>query len=95
VKKVTSEYYLIEVGDELIQMPRVHSVMPKYWYSEGTYHAALQLGNAFDNLARLFFGDPSNVTKYEANKEAFVNEWIQYSVSDDQDNPNSLDMSYE
>ena len=65
VKKVTSEYYLVQVGDELIQMPRVHSVMPKYWFGDGSYAAALQLGTAFDNLARIFFGDPTMIDRVE------------------------------
>lgn len=94
VKKVTSEYYLIQIGDELIQMPRVHSVMPKYWYSDGSYAAALQLGNAFDNLARMFFGDVRNIELYEQDKEKFVNEWFNKSVSEDPNNPNSLDKTY-
>ena len=94
VKKVTSEYYLIEVGDELIQMPRVHSVMPKYWMGDGSYAAALQLGNVFDNLARQFFGDIDNIALYEQNKGAFVEQWLNKPVSEDTENPNSLNKTY-
>ena len=94
IKKVTSDYYLIQIGDELIQMPRVHSVMPKYWYQDGSYAAALQLGNAFDNLARMFFADVNNINLYEQNPEKFVNEWFNLPVSEDPSNPNSLDKTY-
>lgn len=94
VKKVTPEHYLIQVGDELIQMPRVHSVMPKYWYGEGSYKAALQLGNAFDNLARMFFSDAENITLYEQNPEEFVQQWLDKNVSEDQDNPNAISTTY-
>ena len=94
VKKVTSEYYIIQVGDELIQMPRVHSVMPKYWYGDGSYAAALQLGNAFDNLARIFFGDPEMIDRYEQNSVALVEQLLQLPVAEDSSNPNALDMTY-
>ena len=95
VKKITSEYYLIQVGDELIQMPRVHSIMPKYWYKEGGYAAALQLGNAFDNLARIFFGNPNYIEMYETDPEQVVLEMLyDLPVSEDQDNPNSLNLTY-
>ena len=94
VKKVTPEHYLIQMGDELVQVPRVHSVMPKYWYEEGSYAAALQLGNAFDNLARIFFGDVNNINLYENNPETLINELFNRSVSEDQNNPNSIDKTY-
>lgn len=94
VKKVTPEHYLIEVGDELIQMPRVHSVMPKYWRGDGSYKAALQLGNTFDNLARMFFGDANNIAEYEKNKDLFIEHWFNFPTSDDTNNPNSLNKLY-
>ena len=94
VIKVDKESYTIKVGDQEIKMPRVHSVMPKYWYGDGSYAAALQLGNAFDNLARMFFGDINNIALYEQNKDAFVESWFDRQSSEDQDNPNKVDKTY-
>lgn len=68
--EVTPEYYLIKVGDEEIKMPRVHSVMPKSWVADDekgkadtsrpAVTASLQVGGAFDYLARIFFSDLRN-----------------------------------
>ena len=75
-------------------MPRVHSVMPKYWYGDGSYAAALQLGNAFDNLARIFFGDPEMIDRYEQDPLGLVSELISLPVAEDPNNPNALDLTY-
>lgn len=94
VIKVDKESYTIKIGDQQVKMPRVHSVMPKYWYGDGSYAAALQLGNAFDNLARMFFGDINNIALYEQNKDAFVESWFDRQSSEDPDNPNNVDKTY-
>lgn len=94
VIKVDKESYIIKIGDQQVKMPRVHSVMPKYWYGDGSYAAALQLGNAFDNLARMFFGDINNIALYEQNKDAFVESWFDRQSSEDPDNPNKVDKTY-
>lgn len=87
VKGVTPEYYIIDVNGTEIQMPRMHSIMPKYWADDGSFMPALQVGNSFDNLARIFLGDKSNITTYETNKDALVDRLFEEYASH-KDNPN-------
>lgn len=66
-----------------MKMPRVHTIMPKYWAeSDSPFQPALQVGNAFDNLARIFFGDKNNLTEYEQNKQDLVQR-LYYSFASD------------
>jgi len=86
VKEVTPDYYLIEVEGTKIKMPRVHTIMPKYWAeSESPFMPALQVGNAFDNLARMFFGDKNNLSEYEQNKQDLVQRLYDSFASDGKD----------
>lgn len=92
VKSVTPTHYVIEVNGVDIQMQRVHSVMPDYWQNQNQNKAALQVGNVFDNLARLFFGDKNNVLLYQTNKQSLVDRLFA-EIASHKDNPNdpSLD----
>lgn len=85
VKAVTPEHYVIEIDGKERQIPRVHTIMPKYWASDGSFNPALQMGNAFDNLARMFFGDKNNLTEYETNKDALVDRLFNSFASDGKD----------
>lgn len=72
-------------------MPRVHSVMPEYWADYGLFMPALQVGNAIDNLARIFFGNKENIAEYEHNKEALIDRlWNEYASHKDNPNDPSL-----
>ncbi len=87
VKSVSPENYVIEVDGKDITMPRVHSVMPKYWAQDGSFQPALQVGNAFDNLARTFFGDKSNIDKYQTNRDSLIDAlYNQYASNKDSEN---------
>ena len=85
VKAVTPEHYTIEIDGKEQNIPRVHTIMPKYWASDGSFNPALQMGNAFDNLARMFFGDKNNLTEYETNKDALVDRLFNSFASDGKD----------
>lgn len=85
VKAVTPEHYTIEIDGKEQQIPRVHTIMPKYWASDGSFNPALQMGNAFDNLARMFFGDKNNLTEYETNKDALIDRLFNSFASDGKD----------
>lgn len=85
VKGVTSEYYTIEIDGKEQNIPRVHTIMPKYWASDGSFNPSLQMGNAFDNLARMFFGDKNNLTEYEFDKQALVDRLYNAFASDGKD----------
>lgn len=92
VKEVTPDYYLIEVEGTQIKMPRVHSIMPQYWIGgnergTGAFMPALQVGNVFDNLARIFLGDKQNLRAYEQNREALV-ERLWNEPASHKDSPN-------
>lgn len=87
VKSVSPENYVIEVDGKDVTMPRVHSVMPKYWAQDGSFQPALQVGNAFDNLARMFFGDKSNIDKYQTNRDLLIDSlYNQYASNKDSEN---------
>ena len=100
VKEVTSDYYLIKVEGTEIKMPRVHSIMPQYWIGgnereTGAFMPALQVGNVFDNLARIFLGDKQNLRDYEQDREAIVERlWNEpASHKDSPNDPGIKDMS--
>lgn len=100
VKEVTPDYYLIEIEGTQIKMPRVHSIMPQYWIGgnergTGAFMPALQVGNVFDNLARIFLGDKQNLRAYEQNREALVEHlWNEpASHKDSPNDPGIKDMS--
>jgi hypothetical protein len=60
--------------------------MPKYWAeSESPFMPSLQVGNAFDNLARMFFGDRKNLTEYEQNKQDLIQRLYESFASDGKD----------
>lgn len=94
VKAVTSEYYTIEIDGKDQNIPRVHTIMPKYWAADGSFNPSLQMGNAFDNLARVFFGDKNNLNEYEADKDALVTKLYNSFASDGKDERLSK-MTYE
>lgn len=94
VKAVTSEYYTIEIDGKDQNIPRVHTIMPKYWAADGSFNPSLQMGNAFDNLARVFFGDKNNLNEYEADKDALVTKLYNSFASDGKDERLS-NMTYE
>lgn len=94
VKAVTSEYYTIEIDGKDQNIPRVHTIMPKYWAADGSFNPSLQMGNAFDNLARVFFSDKNNLNEYEADKDALVTKLYNSFASDGKDERLSK-MTYE
>lgn len=85
-KAVDHDNYTIEIDGKDVKMPRVHTIMPKYWTeSDSPFQPALQVGNAFDNLARIFFGDKNNLTSYEQNKQDLVQRLYDSFASDGKD----------
>ena len=91
VLEVTSEYYLIKVGDQEIKMPRVHSVMPKYWVDDEdqehkdknpNVQSSLQVGGAFDTLARIFFSNKQYMRRFadESTKQILIDELFNTDV---------------
>ena len=92
VKEVTPDYYLIDVEGTQVKMRRVHSIMPQYWVGnnkreQGAFMPALQVGNVFDNLARIFLGDKNNLRQYEQNKDALI-ERLWNEPASHKDSPN-------
>lgn len=85
-KAVDHDSYTIEIDGKDVKMPRVHTIMPKYWVeSNGPFQPALQVGNAFDNLARIFFRDKNNLIEYEQNKQDLVQRLYDSFASDGKD----------
>ena len=85
-KAVDHDNYTIEIDGKDQKVPRVHTIMPKYWAeSDDPFMPALQVGNAFDNLARMFFGDKNNLTEYEQNKQDLVQRLYDSFASDGKD----------
>ncbi len=41
VKAVTPEYYTIEIDGKDQNIPRVHTIMPKYWAADGSFNPSL------------------------------------------------------
>lgn len=66
--------------------------MPKYWADDGMFMPALQVGNAIDNLARLFFGDKNNIVLYETDKQALVQR-LANEYASHKDNPNDPSLN--
>ena len=100
VKEVTSDYYLIDVEGTNVKMRRVHSIMPQYWIGgdkreTGAFMPALQVGNVFDNLARIFLGDKRNLRHYEQNKATLIDTlWNEpASHKDSPNDPGIKDMA--
>lgn len=86
VKGVDHDNYTIEIDGKDQKVPRVHTIMPKYWAeSESPFTPSLQVGNAFDNLARMFFGDKKNLTEYEQNKQDLIQRLYDSFASDGKD----------
>ena len=81
---VTPDYYLIKVGDQEIKMDRVHSVMPKSWVegdnANASVQASLQVGGAFDTLARIFFSNKNNLRRFEENPSGLISELAKENV---------------
>lgn len=85
-KAVDHDSYTIEIDGKDVKIPRVHTIMPKYWAeSESPFMPALQVGNAFDNLARMFFGDKNNLIEYIQDKQGLVQRLYDSFASDGKD----------